>query len=137
MTIDEAMAQEKELSEKNYLQGMLCHANPNDEKLDGYIESGKYHEQLAEWLEELKLYQSTLLTPQMIEDLKKSETQAHKNAIQNAMLAEDSYNKAIDDFVKLVKKHDWYIRKRNENSFIYNAIDKLAEQLKEQKWAND
>ena len=37
---------------------------------------------------------------------------------------------AIDDFVKLVKKHDWNIRNRNEDAFIYGAIDKLAEQLK-------
>ena len=41
------------------------------------------------------------------------------------------YNKAIDDFVNLVKKHDWNIRNRNENAFIYGAIDKMAEQLKE------
>ena len=41
------------------------------------------------------------------------------------------YNKAIDDFVKLVHKHDWNIRNINENSFIYGAIDTLAEQLKE------
>ena len=40
------------------------------------------------------------------------------------------YNKAIDDFVKLVKKYDWNIRNRNENAFIYGAIDKIAEQLK-------
>lgn len=41
------------------------------------------------------------------------------------------YNKAIDDFVQSVKKYDWDIRNRNENSFIYDAIDKIAEQLKE------
>ena len=40
------------------------------------------------------------------------------------------YKKAIDDFVKLVKKYDWNIRNRNENAFIYGAIDKIAEQLK-------
>ena len=44
---------------------------------------------------------------------------------------EQAYNKAIDDFVKLVHKHDWNIRNINENSFIYGAIDTLAEQLKE------
>lgn len=37
---------------------------------------------------------------------------------------------AIDDFVKLVKKHSWNIRNRNEDAFIYGAIDKLAKQLK-------
>ena len=40
------------------------------------------------------------------------------------------YSKAIDDFVKLVHKYDWNIRNINENSFIYGAIDTLAEQLK-------
>ena len=44
--------------------------------------------------------------------------------------AEQAYNKAIDDFVKLVHKHDWNIRNINENSFIYGSIDTLAEQLK-------
>ncbi len=50
---------------------------------------------------------------------------------RNARL--DSYNKAVDDFVKVVKKHNWNIRNRNENEFIYGAIDRLAEQLKEGK----
>ena len=38
--------------------------------------------------------------------------------------------KAIDDFVKLVKEHNWNIRNRNENEFIYGAIDRLAGELK-------
>lgn len=45
----------------------------------------------------------------------------------------DNYSKAVDDFVKVVKKHNWNIRNRNENEFIYGAIDRLAEQLKEGK----
>ena len=51
MTLDEAITHEKRLAEENYLQGMLCHANPDDEELDGYIERGRYHEQLVKWLE--------------------------------------------------------------------------------------
>ena len=50
---------------------------------------------------------------------------------RNARL--DSYNKAVDDFVKVVKKYNRNIRNRNENEFIYGAIDRLAEQLKEGK----
>lgn len=57
MTIDEAIAHAREIAEKNYLEGMLCHANPDDGELDGCIECGREHEQLAEWLEELKKYQ--------------------------------------------------------------------------------
>ena len=59
--------------------------------------------QLAEWLEELKTYRECNVC---------------------------EYNKSIDDFVQVVKKHDWIIRNRNENEFIYGAIDRLAEQLK-------
>ena len=54
MTLDEAITHERELAEENYLQGMLCHANPNDDELDGYIENGRYHEQVAKWLEDYK-----------------------------------------------------------------------------------
>ena len=54
MTIDEVIAHEKEVAKEIYVEAMLCHANPDDGKLDDCIERGKYHEQLAEWLEELK-----------------------------------------------------------------------------------
>ena len=56
MTIDEAIAHEREKAEEMYLQGMLCNANPNDDELYGCIECAKEHEHLAEWLEELKAY---------------------------------------------------------------------------------
>lgn len=58
MTLDETIAHEKEVAKETYVETMLCHANPDDGKLDDCIESGKYHEQLAEWLEELKMYKS-------------------------------------------------------------------------------
>lgn len=48
----------------------------------------------------------------------------------NFATTNDVRNKAIDDFVKVVKKHNWNIRNRNENEFIYGAIDEIAEQLK-------
>lgn len=57
LTLKEAISHAKEVAEKNYWQGMLCHANPNDEKLDKYIECGREHEQLAGWLEELQRYE--------------------------------------------------------------------------------
>lgn len=56
MSIDEAIAHAKNIANEQYMQRFLCHANPNDEKLDGCIECAKEHEQLAEWLEELKKY---------------------------------------------------------------------------------
>lgn len=59
MTIDEAIVHAREVAEKKYTEGMLCHANPDDGLLDGCIECAKEHEQLAEWLEELKRYRNT------------------------------------------------------------------------------
>lgn len=56
IALDEAIIHAREIAEKNYLQGMLCHANPNDDELDSCIECGREHEQLADWLEELKKY---------------------------------------------------------------------------------
>ena len=54
MALDEAIAHEKELAKEIYVEAMLCHANPDDGKLDDCIERGKYHEQLSEWLEDYK-----------------------------------------------------------------------------------
>lgn len=54
--LNEAITRAREIAKKNYLQGMLCHANPDDEELDGYIECGREHEQIAKWLEELMQY---------------------------------------------------------------------------------
>lgn len=54
MTLDEAIYHAREVAEKNYKVGMLCHANPDDEELDVYCECAKDHLQLAEWLEDYK-----------------------------------------------------------------------------------
>lgn len=54
MTIDEAIKHAKEVAKEKYKEGFLYHANPDDEQLDQFIRCGREHEQLAEWLEELK-----------------------------------------------------------------------------------
>ena len=102
MTIDEAIAKYKEIA--NTDANCPAHCNISCDKC---VQERK---QLAEWLEELKIYQQ------------------HEIICNKGYNA--GYNKAIDDFVKLVHKHDWNIRNINENSFIYGAIDTLAEQLK-------
>ena len=102
MTIDEAIAKYKEIT--NTDANCPAHCNISCDKCV------QESEQLAEWLEELKIYQQ------------------HEIICNKGYNA--GYNKAIDDFVKLVHKHDWNIRNINENLFIYGAIDTLAEQLK-------
>ena len=88
MTIDEAIAHERE----------------------------KEHEQIADWLEELKVYQQ-------------HEIICHKGY-------NSGYNKAIDDFAILIKEtlnHDWATTKISEQ-IIYNRLfdkcNEIAEQLK-------
>ena len=60
LSLDEAIIHAREVAEKKYLEGFLCYANSgnieNDKKNDECIKCAKEHEQLAEWLEELKKY---------------------------------------------------------------------------------
>ena len=68
---------------------------------------------------------------QLVNAVAKTLIEAFENLkIEDVNMFQLGYNKAIDDFVKLVKKHDWNIRNRNEDAFIYGAIDKMAEKLK-------
>ena len=82
-------------------------------------------QQLAEWLEELKNYRDK---NKMVVRIDCVNSEEFKDIA--VKLAKEQYNKAVDDFVKLAKEHNWNIRNRNENEFIYGAIDRLAEQLK-------
>ena len=107
MTIDEAIAKHRKIAKT---QKALYDACTLKERNKHFLREAEEHEQLAEWLEELKIYQQ------------------HEIICNKGYNA--GYNKAIDDFVKLVHKHDWNIRNINENLFIYGAIDTLAEQLK-------
>ena len=117
MTIDEAIAKYKEIT--NTDANCPAHCNISCDKC--VQESG----QIAEWLEELKDYRDKNKMVVRI-DCANSE-QFNDIAVK---LAKEQYNKAVDDFVKLAKEHNWNIRNRNENEFIYGAIDRLAEQLK-------
>ena len=126
MTLDEAIAHEKELAKEIYVEAMLCHANPDDGKLDGCIERGKYHEQFAEWLEDYKRLKE-LFSKTFIKDCNTCEQEIYEKAYkegQDKGLSDGhffGYNKAIDDFVKEFKR-----KTPMENCLI----DELAEQLK-------
>ena len=91
MTLDEAIAHEKELAEENYMQGMLCHANPNDDELDGYIENGRYHEQVSEWLEELKFIKQW--KSDIMDEFCKYDASSFEELVTNVR------NKAIDNYM--------------------------------------
>ena len=110
MSIDEAIAKYKEITKTD--ANCPAHCNISCDKCV------QESEQLAEWLEELKALKNGL----------NIKCDSLNEALEKGKKV--GYNKAIDDFVQVVKKHDWNIRNRNENEFIYGAIDKLAEQLK-------
>lgn len=140
MSIDEAISKYKEITNTD----AICpgHCNIPCEKCV------QESEQITEWLEKLKTIESIMLTYNANwyadEDNGVPDCEVLEsiwNVIQDNGLnidieqdyrkgKADGYNKAIDDFVKLLHKHDWNIRNINENSFIYGAIDTLAEQLK-------
>ena len=133
MTIDEAIAHEREVAEEQRKDNDNCKYKSQygcKDCADYYskpcIECAKEHEQLAEWLEELKDYRDK---NKMVVRIDCANSDEFKDMA--VKLAKEQYNKAVDDFVKLAKEHNWNIRNRNENEFIYGAIDRLAEQLKE------
>ena len=105
VSIDEAISKYKEITNTKAICPGHCNIS-----CDKCLQESK---QIAEWLEELKTIKSDGFTDNLLN-----------------MGFTKGYNKALDDFVKLVKEHNWNIRNRNENEFIYGAIDRLAEQLK-------
>ena len=117
MSIDEAIAKYKEIA--NTDANCPAHCNISCDKCV------QESEQLAEWLEELKDYRDK---NKMVVRIDCANSDEFKDMA--VKLAKEQYNKAVDDFVKLAKEHNWNIRNRNENEFIYGAIDRLAEQLK-------
>lgn len=122
MTLDETIAHEKEVAKETYVEAMLCHANPDDGKLDDCIESGKYHEQLAEWLEELKMYKSLAPRELISEKQKNDRVIEYSKGFDYGF--KTGYNKAIDDFLKNLYKIGEY------RDFDWEDMHKLAERLK-------
>ena len=133
MTLDEAIVHEKELAEENYMQGMLCHANPDDGKLDDCIERGKYHEQVSEWLEDykhIKQWKSDIM-----DEFCKYDVSSFEELVTNTR------NKVINDFVKKISesnKGHWRPTRYEHGevvsetmSYDIGTIRLIAEQLKE------
>ena len=66
MDLEEAIKHAKDIATNKYNEGFLCHANP-----DGCAECAREHEQLAEWLEELKnLREYRKMETQFLDDIK-------------------------------------------------------------------
>lgn len=109
MTIDEAIASER-----------------NQHEFSDY---NNYHEQLAEWLEELKDYRDKNKMVVKIDCIN-----SEKFNDLAVKLAKEQYNKAIDDFVNVIikrglsKNNDKYCITHYDN--FLTVIKEIAEQLK-------
>ena len=121
MTIDEAIAEEKEKAKEQKTKYdkcptrmkyccEMCFHNPKCNEV------AEYHEQLAEWLEELKSYRASVFSGYMTQKMLKEE-----------------YNKAIDDFKKMltiekIKEYaesDGFINLNNCSLMIFDIAEKL------------
>ena len=126
MSIDEAIAHAREVaSEQKRRSGICVQNNSECDKFSACLKCSEEHEQLAEWLEELKSYRASVFSGDMTQKMLKEE-----------------YNKAIDDFAeKLNAKCDGIIKVKWDSTVapiswaeayadFKDDIDEKAEQLK-------
>ena len=104
MTIDEAIARERQQA-KEQRNHIGTWDDEYSKKCEVYAEE---HEQLAEWLEELKSYRASVFSGDMTQQMLKEE-----------------YCKAVDDFAESVKNLI-----ADSSVIRFKDIDEIAEQLK-------
>ena len=113
MTLDEAILHAREVAERNRKQYKNCPSDRTDIRHQTCQECAEEHEQLAEWLEDLKRrreYDDEIMGSGVL-----------KNAYKSG------YNKAIDDFVTKYKFCD---NRSIQCRKALNCADCIAEQLK-------
>ena len=125
MTLDEAILHAREVAERNRKQYKNCPSDRTDIRYQTCEECAEEHEQLAEWLEELKSYRTSVFSGDMTQIMLKEE-----------------YCKAVDDFAeKLNAKCDGMIKEKwNSNvtpiswaeayADFKDDIDEIKEELK-------
>ena len=122
MSIDEAIEKESKIAKENQkivdtqivfdnvsISELYCDdTEVIEEHLSNYKKCAEYHEQLAEWLEELKSYRASVFSGDMTQKMLKEE-----------------YCKAVDDFAESVKNLIVDL-----SVIRFKDIDEIAEQLK-------
>lgn len=106
MTLDEVIVHEyKAAAEQSEIATELLLSGTDASE---YLENKREHEQLAEWLEELKSYRASVFSGDMTQKMLKEE-----------------YCKAVDDFAESVKNLI-----ADSSVIRFKDIDEIAEQLK-------
>ena len=110
MSIDEAIAHAREVaSEQKRRSGICVQNNSECDKFSACLKCSEEHEQLAEWLEELKAYKEN----------------QHRSLRH---MYEKGYNKALDDFVKFANAMPTVETDDGEIRPMW--LEEMAEQLK-------
>ena len=109
MTLDEAILHAREVAERNRKQYKNCPSDRTDIRYQTCEECAEEHEQLAEWLEELKAYKEN----------------QHRSLRH---MYEKGYNKALDDFVKFANTMPTVEAEDGEVRPMW--LEEMAEQLK-------
>ena len=134
MTIDEAIAREREMAEmhrNDIVPKENYHNMPwIDKENELNMRSAEEHEQLAEWLEELKFIR------QWKSDVMDEFCKYDCNSVEEAL--HYGYNKAIDDFAEKLKSEcrehyidcDPYFGGITDSILYEDDIEEIAEQLK-------
>ena len=120
MTIDEAIAHARDVANEQKIRSNVCIQNDSEcDKFSDCLKCAEEHEQLAEWLEELKAYKEN----------------QHRSLRH---MYEKGYNKAIDDFSneidKYIERYDGTIYDEAYYTNVksdFEDLKKIGNQLKE------
>ena len=127
MTIDEAIAHAREVVENNRKTAKECLMFNQFQKADECVMCAEEYEQLANWLEELKVIKEMDLS--IPQHFTKEQSDWIKEYCINRN--KEFYNKAIDNFVHECDNHCGFYKGESKN-ITREDILKIAEQLKEQ-----
>lgn len=96
MTLDEAITHAREVASEQKRRSGECVIDDNEcDKFSSCLKCAEEHEQLAEWLEELKSYKSDSVTRETFERMK---SKAYEKGYRQG------YNKAIDELSHELKE---------------------------------
>ena len=123
MSIDEAIEKHRRIAETKKTLYDACILEEYNRHL---LREYKEHEQLAEWLEELKDYQDK---NKMVVKIDCANSEEFKDIA--VKLAKEQYNKAIDDYKSGIKEElERFEVKNLDTCVLYNLMDRKAERLK-------
>ena len=110
LSIDEAIAHAREVANEQKRRRGICVQNDSEcDKFSACLKCSEEHEQLADWLEELKDYREN----------------QHRSLRH---MYEKGYNKALDDFIKFAS--DMPTVEEEDGTIRPMWLEEMAEQIK-------